>query len=289
VQIDGVFRVAKAYCLPYAPPAWLTPRRIVIGALIWVPFGSLVDSVVSFPAALPWAVLQLAIAVPLAMWLVRAKTSMVAFGRTLVGSLPFTIVGLGFFGWLEDAKKHLYVAWGHWVGETYGWLGVISFAKLVFVAMLIHIIVLAWQTLLLTRTLRFRSQVPAHDAVDRTLRTAAILMTPLGLLAAVYIGATRNVAALSAWLSVLGMLVAPGVVAGLATVRISGRRNWLRCVFEGREPKWRVVASKETSTLPLIETSSSTETRRVLVRVEDPQDPYREAMLEIPVASVAEP
>jgi hypothetical protein len=67
-------------------------------------------------------------------------------------------------------------------------------------------------------------------------------------------------------------------------VRLRRRRRWLHRVTAGQEPRWRVVENRQpTEILPAIVSGDAL--GRVLVRVHDASEPFRESEQLEPVAA----
>jgi len=259
--------------LPYAAPSWLTAKRVVLAALLSGPFTRLVIALTGGTRELALSLAHVLIAIPIANWLLRAKTASEAFRRAFVGTVVLFLV--------EDGLRALLTGTNVIVGASFGVVGWVI--KLLLAGAILG----KWQAWLLGRTLPFRSGGAGHDALDQTVRTASLWALVPGILVALnFVAYTYRRAVGLPLLQPFLMCIIPLAFFGIATARIRAMRLWIGRVREGREPRWRIVPHPDFTGVAPLETGSRVDDQRILVRVEESAAPYREGV-EIPVASLA--
>lgn len=256
--------------LPHDAPAWLTPRRAAFVTFVWLPATAVACSLAAADASLVAAFALLLADAVVAVFVLRAKDKVSAFGRSLVGQIGACLLaGLAGAGAAHEGPLALALI----VAGASGGL-----------------LMGLWQGALAAMFLG-HDLSPSHESVDRALVAAgAWTAVPSALVLVAPGGPSRDGHAVSFVLAGFLAVVVPAMVAARAGARLLARRRWLARVEAGREPRWRVMDETPREAVPalapLLDVPPNALRVRVLVEVEPQLDPFRGAETVRPLALV---
>jgi len=275
--------------LPFSSPAWLSPRRVVLAAVVVFAVAAALPAVwwISEPrheiGHHPSARMAMAATTALlSMILVRLALRAGSFGRAAAWCLGGGVLAGILNAGLSLAAVTL-VRTGNPGGALIGMFLGALFGGL-YGAPLGLLFGAAY--LGLVRSAYSARIHPSHDGGDRVLLAAGVWLA-LGGAALLVLSPSSPAVVPPAALVALG-----AAAAGLAGARRRGRRRWLARVAAGVVPGWQIAArsgqAHEKKLLPVTR-GEEVPLDGVLLRVPPPGDPYRHAPADVPAALVPLP
>jgi hypothetical protein len=286
-ETDGADKLA------HAPPAWLTPARVVLATLLWWQvLGGAVLAYVYLAAAersadairiatgvASAALWLLAIAYPVARWFTRARTPKQAFMRAFAGAYGRFLVLWGLHAWYQSQE-----------GRHANWELPVDLPTAAVACLVVAAFSAVWQGQLWSNALDFRLRAPPHDTAYRTLGVCATWSAVGVALNAIISLCVSNESAARACMLWTAFVCGPLLgLRAIAQLRIRARRRWLSRVRLGEVQGWRVTDARGTTWIPDFESNGlpiSLEQRQLLVRTQEANDPYRGVREEIAVAEL---